>query len=336
MPVRTMDMDTITAAAAGIDEPPISPSKPPSADPPWEYGIALTFAGTSDLGNKPRALRPETCSVVVQTHGVHDPFRPPTPRNPTTMKVLHALLDSVSGESHVVTDVCVGAFQTAVTAGNTGLATTCTPQHSCVPWSEQGASNAGDLTGRDARELARMVLSDNPVEASIGMATVNALLPKKGIASREQDAADFLFELAPGKNVAVIGHFPFVDRLRLAARNLWVIEREPLPGDITEEQGRDVLPQSDVVCVTGSTLINHSFDDVMSRCRGAYVVLVGPSAPLTPLVFGFGVHAVCSGIVTDPAPVIRRVMQGATYRYVRRAGVRLVTMLAPTRGQGNP
>lgn len=252
------------------------------------------------------------------------------------MRILHALLDTVSGVEQVVSDVCVGAFQTAVTAGSTGLATTCTPQHSCVPWSEQGASNAGDLAGRDGRELARLVLSENPVDASIGMAAINALLPKNDLPVREHDAADFLASLAPGKNVAVIGHFPFVDRLRPLAKNLWVIEREPLPGDITEEQGRDVLPRCDLVCVTGSTLINHSFDDVMGRCRGAYVALVGPSAPLAPLVFEFGVHAICSGIVTNPAPVLRRVMQGATYRYVRKAGVRLVTLLAsPTGGPGS-
>ncbi len=242
------------------------------------------------------------------------------------MKILHALLDAVSGAQHTVSDVCIGAFQTAVCAGEIGLATTCTPQHSCVPWSDQGAARAGSLTGGDARELARLVLSNNPLEASVGMAAINALLPKEGLPLQVREASEYLAEHAVGKKVAVIGHFPFVERLRTIARQLWVIERSPLPGDITEEEGRLVLPECEMLCITGSTLINHSFDDVMSRIRGAFVVMVGPSSPLNPSLFDFGVDAICSGTVIDRESVLRHVMQGATFRQIRRAGVRLAVL----------
>jgi hypothetical protein len=173
-----------------------------------------------------------------------------------------------------------------------------------------------------------MVLSENPLEASIGMAAINALLAADKPETEQHEAADFLAERSAGKNLAVIGHFPFVDRLRTTTRNLWVIERQPLLGDLTEDEGRLVLPECDVVCVTGATLINHSFHDVLTLCQQAYVVLVGPSAPLTPLVFGFGVNAVCSAWVTEPLLVLDRVMQGATFRQIRKAGVRLATMVS--------
>lgn len=65
------------------------------------------------------------------------------------MKVLNALLDAVSGQSAAVRAVHVGAFQTAVTADSTGLASTCRPEHSCLPQSEQGVADAGSLVGRD-------------------------------------------------------------------------------------------------------------------------------------------------------------------------------------------
>jgi uncharacterized protein len=245
------------------------------------------------------------------------------------MKILHALLDVVRDQSAVVTAVHVGAFQTAVTAGATGLAATCRPEHSCVPESEQGVADAGSLVGRDARDLARMLLSDNPLEASIGMAALNALLPVEVGRLDDREASVFLSERAAGKSLAIIGHFPFADRLRPIARNLWVIELNPLAGDLSVEEGWKVLPKCDVVAVTGTTLINHTFDDVLGACRGAYVALVGPSAPITPLLFEFGVHAICGARVIAPAPVIERVMQGATFRQTRKhGGVRLTTVVA--------
>lgn len=245
------------------------------------------------------------------------------------MRILHALLEEVGGHAAAAQAVHVGAFQTAVTAGSTGLAATCRPEHSCMPQSEQGVADAGSLVGRDARDLARMVLSENALEASIGMAAINALLPTDASQLDDREASDFLAEKAAGKSLAIIGHFPFADRLRPFTRKLWVIELNPLPGDLSVEEGWKVLPESEVVCVTGATLINHTFDEIINACRSAYVVLVGPSAPVTPRVFEFGVDAICGARVIEPGPVIDKVMQGATFRQTRRTGVKLATVVSP-------
>jgi hypothetical protein len=249
------------------------------------------------------------------------------------VKILHALLEATRPNGAAVNAVHVGAFQTAVSAAFTGLASTCRPEHSCVPEAEQGVADAGSLVGRDARELATLVLSLNPLEASIGMAAINALLAVDQAQHDDKEASVFLSERAAGKDLAIIGHFPFVERLRPIVRKLYVIERNPLPGDLSVEEGWKVLPRCDVVCVTGATLINHTFDDVMRACKGAYVALVGPSAPLSPVVFEFGVRAVCGARVTDPAAVLERLTQGATFRQIRKAGVRLATALAPDAGE---
>ena len=76
-------------------------------------------------------------------------------------------------------------------------------------------------------------------------------------------------------------------------------------------------------------MINHTLESLLDLCKGAYVVLTGPSSPLSPVLFDFGVHAICGTRVTDAREVDRYITQGATFKRLRRHGVRLLTMTPP-------
>jgi hypothetical protein len=245
------------------------------------------------------------------------------------MRILHALLQSLEDHSCSVSGVYVGAFQTAVTTRSTGLASTCRGAHSCNDEKHGGVKGAGQLLSQDALALARLSLSEDTVEASIGLAAINSLLTVTESGLHALGAFELLAQKGRGKNVAVVGHFPFAERLKEVVRNLWIVERNPQPGDLDESDARRVLPDCEVVCLTGTALTNHTFEDLLSLCRGAYVTLVGPTATLSPVLFDFGVDAVCGAQVTDAEPVIRHVMQGATFHQIRQAGVRLSTLIKP-------
>ena len=245
------------------------------------------------------------------------------------MKVLHALLQSLGQRSCSVSGVYVGAFQTAVTTRSTGLASTGRRTHACNDEGHGGVKDAGQLLRQDALALASLAVSDDTVEASIGLATINSLLTVAASDLQTLGAFELLAQKGRGKNVAVVGHFPFAGRLREVVRNLWIVERNPQPGDLAESEARRVLPDCEVVCLTGTTLANRTFEDLMALCQGAHVVLVGPTAPLSPVLFDFGVDAVCGAQVIDPDAVIRHVMQGATFHQIRQAGVRLSTLVKP-------
>jgi len=120
--------------------------------------------------------------------------------------------------------------------------------------------------------------------------------------------------------------------VRQAAAECWVLELRPRPGDLPADRAAELLPQADVVALTGTSLINHTFDDLVTLCRpDAFVLLLGPSAPLSPVLFEVGVDAVSGTLVTDPELVLRSVGQGATFRQVKRVGgLRLLTMEAET------
>ena len=253
------------------------------------------------------------------------------------MGATDALLKSLSDDAPVA-QVLVGAFWTVVVLGadppRCGIASTMHGGHYGHHLSGLPVAQAGDLLGRSGRELAGWLRSENVLEASIGMATFNALLALHPESMERCDvseinAEEIIIERGRGRKVAIAGHFPFVERVRQAVGECWVLELDPRPGDVPARHAGELLPQADVVALTGTSLINHTFDELMALCRpDAFVLLLGPSAPLTPVLFDVGVSAISGACVTDPERVLQSVGQGATFRQIKRGGgVRLLTMM---------
>ena len=161
--------------------------------------------------------------------------------------------------------------------------------------------------------------------AAIGMAAINSLLEVDESSCAELNAADLLIDRGRGNKVAIIGHFPFVPRLRQAAGELWVIEQHPRKGDFPAGEAERLLPQADVIGITGTAFTNHTIEYLLSLCRPeAYTVLLGGTAPLSPVLFEHGVDAISGTKVVDPEAVLNCASQGATFRQIR--GIRLLTM----------
>ena len=228
-----------------------------------------------------------------------------------------------------VCEVRIGAFWTAVVLedGDCGLASALRDddhhRHGQHPVRE-----AGHLHQRSARELAELARSDSLLEASIGLAAINALLDVDEDACVELNAEQVILEHGTGKGVVVVGHFPFIPRVREAARQLWVLEKRPGEGDLPAEAAPDVIPQADVVAITGTSLINHTFEELIGLCRPeAFVLVLGPTTPLSPVLFDYGADVISGTLVTDPETVLRYVSQGASFRQIKRSkGVKLLTL----------
>jgi uncharacterized protein len=70
------------------------------------------------------------------------------------------------------------------------------------------------------------------------------------------NARDLLLERGRGTRVALVGHFPFVQALRQAVGQLTVLELNPGPGDADSGEAERVIPDADVVAITGSSFVN--------------------------------------------------------------------------------
>ena len=236
------------------------------------------------------------------------------------MKIIDDLLSTLNYESPVK-DVRQGAFQTAVLTRYCGLAST---PHDPGPHHEQTpVKEAGLLLEKDAMTLAYMANSPSPMESAIGMATINSLIEVDEQRCVELNAGDLLAKEGEDKRVAIVGHFPFVPRLRKMVKELWVVERNPQEGDVAESEAENLIPRADVVGITGTAFTNHTIERLLGLCNpNAYVVILGGTAPLSPVLFDHGINAISGTKVVNPALALRCVSQGATFKQIK--GIRLL------------
>ncbi len=232
-----------------------------------------------------------------------------------------------------VLQVTVGLFWTAVELDLAGehrcglAATLANPEfeHARLPAVER----AGWLDSLSSDELLQGISSKSYTEVSIALAALNALLPPVQNAV-DLPAEDLIARLGSDSSVALIGHFPFVKKLYQQVKQLWVLELNPQEDDLPAEAAPEIIPQADILAITATTLINHTFEDVFRhRRQDAKVLLLGPSTPLSPRLFDYGIDVLSGSIVTDPQRVVPLVRQGATFRQIRGHGVRLVTLQSP-------
>lgn len=187
---------------------------------------------------------------------------------------------------------------------------------------------SGSLASQSALELASWIDSDIPLRRSIGCAVINALLPKRPESWVDQNAEEAILGRGRGKKNILIGHFPFAKNLRAELEDFKVLELNPAEGDFPASAAPELLPQADLVAITGMTFINHTLPGLLDLCRPeAYVLVLGPSTPLAPLLSEYGVDLLAGSWVEDIPAVLAAVGQGANFRQVHRAGVRLITQL---------
>ena len=239
------------------------------------------------------------------------------------MKILDDLISVVNSEAKVG-DIRQGLFHTGVLTRNCGLAATL--PRDALRQEPPLVKESGLLLTKNALELARMVYSESILEAVVGMATINSLLEIHEESCDVLNAGDLIAEKGRDKRVAIVGHFPFIPKLRKITKELWVIEKNPQEGDFTEAEAENLVPQADIVGITGTAFTNHTIEHLLSLCNPeAYVVILGDTAPLSPVLFDYGVDAISGTKVIEPELALRCVSQGATYRQIK--GIRQLTMM---------
>lgn len=240
------------------------------------------------------------------------------------MSILEDLISTLDFET-TVRDIRQGIFHTAVLTRQCGLASTLL--RDALKQEPPLIAEPGDLLDKSAFELARMSLSDSILEAAIGMAAINSLLEVDEKECLDLNARELIADRGRGKRVAILGHFPFLPKLRDSSKELWVIEKNPRQGDFPEEAAEDLIPEADVVAITGTAFTNHSIERLLTFCdpTKAYVVVLGDSTPLSPLLFDYGVNAVSGTKVVDSDLALRCVSQGANFRQIK--GTRRLTMM---------
>jgi len=169
------------------------------------------------------------------------------------------------------------------------------------------------------KKMAECIKSWNFIEASVGMAAINAwynapsTAANNGIAlsgslySEDRLSDPFIAyqKVIKNKKVAVFGHFPYIEQLFRPVCDLAIIARQPEQGDYPEAAAEYIVPASDFVILSCASLINKTLPRMLEIARTAYVIIVGPFTPLAPALFSFGVNDLSGFVVKDNAAAAR-------------------------------
>ncbi len=230
--------------------------------------------------------------------------------------------------SMVVEALRIGTVYTGVklTGGYAGIAAT---QPSSTSTHCDTLPNAGNFTGTPVPDMLEMALSDNPLYTVVGLSVINALsgrlCEKQGLS---YSGTDILELIEPGDTVGMVGHFsPLLPKILKITPNINILEKKDIQDKrvniIDTSRASDILPDSDVLIITASSLVNDSTEELMAmKGRAREMVLLGPSTPLLPgPFFDRGFTAVMGTYIHDPQSMLDIVSQaGGTKHIHKKAG----------------
>jgi uncharacterized protein len=257
-------------------------------------------------------------------------------------KILGSELDGLTVKRAVV-----GLFFTGVKLSN-GVAGACAtpiktiPEAVCCPSSAMAMPFPGKLPGRPAFDLAKEALGDHGIRRAAGIAAMNALAdtcwrrrPHPEIELRLGVDAFDATEMRPGDKVVVVGAFvPFLRELKRRGQPFLVLERDPatlkaeeLPFFRPAEQAGSVVPDADVLLITGTTLINDTLEELLRLAKpAARVTMVGPTVSLLPDAFlRRGADILGTVRITAPDDFLETLAEGGSgYHFLGRSAQKVV------------
>lgn len=196
--------------------------------------------------------------------------------------------------------------------------------------------NAGTLRKKNILELTELMLSDHPLERSIGICAVNAV--SQMIMDSEPEKykfakTDFLDLVPDGSKVGMVGYIgPFIPMLLKRFSSLTVIDDNPLlntgvqkNGCIISRNAKD-LEDADILIVTGSCVAVGDFDQVMGFANAPrFIGIVGPSAGWLPEpAFKRGVNAVAGTKIVDNIGARHVILEGGGAPDLMKYGLKYV------------
>lgn len=187
---------------------------------------------------------------------------------------------------------------------------------------------AGKLIGMDAKEIMPWLREKDRLRAAMGLATINALLndPRK-----DWDTGNVLsaFELDSSETFGMVGEFPPIfHKVKQMTKNIYVFEQNVASESelYPSETIPDHLPKCDVVVMTATSLINHTFDEIFPYLKNAReVCLVGPSTPLCPeLLREYNITLLAGTVVKDLKSAMEIISQGGGTMALKAATVQVL------------
>ena len=238
-------------------------------------------------------------------------------------QLIEDLIASMNHPSAVIAEVAVGSHFIGIRAEGEGQ------EHAGLA-STLGAAPSGeelkmvdDLIGKPLGEAVELLKSDSPFSISLGAAALNT-----GLAAPDNppdiEASRIMAEKGrDGENV-LVGDFPFTQWLSKQVKTLHLFELRKVAGAAPMDQWDAILGRCKVLGLTGTTLLTRAMATYLKKAPQAYTVVIGPTTPISPVLFSYGVDVLAGSRIVNPGPVFEGIRQGQSFREFKKLGIQFL------------
>lgn len=228
-----------------------------------------------------------------------------------------------------ITDVCVGVHLSAVklSDGSFGVAGTINDSRVHCPKKDRdfGDFTPGRIKGLSVHDLFSTT-KQSDITDTLKIAVLNAissgLLIKSGYKIIEDTDPIDLIDLHSQKTITIVGGFQsYIQKISETKNKLYVLELDK--NALTEDHKRfyvpaveynNILPISDIVIITGLTIVNKTIDGLLAAVSpDTQVIVTGPSANILPdILFENNVNIIGATRITNPEMLFPIVSEAGT------------------------
>lgn len=222
-----------------------------------------------------------------------------------------ALIEAIPGSLRVRNAACGRWSAITHDAGGCGISLAYDGDHP----RPVDAPMASDAVGMKLRDVASWARSWHFPTASLGVAAINSWFNSPDIlaSSNSWDVvpepiffADAQRSYLAGRKTTCVGHFKGIEAY--TGEDFHVLERNPRGTDFPDPAAEYLIPECDVVLVTGSALVNKTMPRLLELSRHAETWILGPSTTLAPKIFG--VSGFGGAVVVDADTCVEAIADG--------------------------
>jgi uncharacterized protein len=228
-----------------------------------------------------------------------------------------------------ISDIRIGVYLTAVRLSDNSYGTSSTVTGE-QPFCAKSTRDFGDFTALKIKGQRVMDILDSGKESgsmlSMKIAVLNAI-SSKFISSGNYNILEDkdpiqLVDLESRKTITVVGAFhSYIKKISETGNKFYVLEinERALPEEykkffVPAEEFKSLLPSSDIVIITGQTLVNKTIDELLEAISpGTQVIVTGPSSSILPdILFENKVSIIGAVRITKPDIMFDIVSEGGT------------------------
>lgn len=243
-----------------------------------------------------------------------------------------------------ISDARIGIYLTAVRLSDNSYGTSSTIPDD-QPFCLKSNRDFGDFTPLKIRGKKVLDIfetkSGTAILSSLRIAVLNAISSTLISAANYRIIEDCdpiqLLDLSSRKTITIIGAFhSYIRKISSTANKLFVLERnkgalatEYKKFFVKAEEYNSLLPVSDIVIITGQTLVNGTIDNLLQAISpGTQVIVTGPSGSIIPdILFENGVSIIGASRITKPDILFDIISDGGTGFHLFKYCARKICLL---------